>query len=271
MNIIIATVILLGVAGGFAGVLLAISSRVFAVKVDPQVAKIEEILPGVNCGGCGNPSCYMYAKKIVEEGAPPNLCVADPNCVEKIGGALGIEVTSKIPLVAAIRCYGGSTSQKKFDYGGYPACRFAVLMDGGDNRCRYSCMGFGDCVRVCPFDALSRDGRNTPVVDLQKCTGCGNCVKECPRCLIILMPFTSRPHIACNTCEKGKTVREICQIGCITCGKCVKVCPDKAIEMVDNRPVIDYKKCTNCGTCIENCPRKIIRDMIPAQQIKAAV
>jgi ferredoxin len=126
-------------------------------------------------------------------------------------------------------------------------------------------------VRACPFDALSRDGRNTPVVDLQKCTGCGNCVKECPKSLIILMPLTSRPHIACNTCEKGKTVREICQIGCITCGKCVKVCPEKAIEMVDNRPLIDYEKCTNCGTCIENCPRKIIRDMIPTQQIKAAV
>ena len=47
MSIIIATVILLGVAGGFAGVLLAMSSRVFAVKVDLQVAKIEEILPGI--------------------------------------------------------------------------------------------------------------------------------------------------------------------------------------------------------------------------------
>ena len=32
----------------------------------------------------------------------------------------------------------------------------------------------------------------------------------------------------------------------------------KAISIIDNIPVIDYKLCTNCGTCAEKCPRKCI-------------
>ncbi len=270
MNDILTAIVLVGGIGGIAGLLLAVSSRVLALKVDPRILGIEKVLPGANCGGCGNPSCYEYARRIVEENVEPNLCVLDPGAGQQIGSILGIEVSGRVRRVAAIRCHGSRTSLKQYSYSGIRSCRLGALYSGGDSMCRFSCLGFGDCVAVCPFEAIAIDGRDTPNVDRARCTGCGNCVKACPKELIILVPVNRLPHIACNTCEKGKTVRQICSIGCITCGMCVKVCPEQAISMQDNRPVIDYEKCTNCGACIDKCPRKIIMALSPLEEEPSA-
>lgn len=259
MNILVISVVLLGASGAVAGAMLAVASRVFAVKVDPRIESIEKLLPGANCGGCGNPSCFGYATRIVEEGLAPNLCVLAPEAGLGIGEILGVAVTARVPQVAAVRCYGGAQSAKRHDYTGLDSCRAAVLLHRSDSRCRYSCLGFGDCVRVCPFDAIRTCGhRQAPVVDRDACTGCGNCVRECPQELIMLVPRDALPHIACNSREKGKAVRDVCPVGCASCGLCVKTCPEGAITMVDNRPEINYEKCTRCGLCIEKCPRKII-------------
>lgn len=258
MDIIFTATVILCACGLLAGVALAIASRVFAVKTDPRVEKIEKILPGANCSGCGNPSCYMYAKSMVEDGAEPSLCVLAGDKADEIGRILGKEVVAKESRIAAIRCYGGAMATKQFEYNGLSSCRAANFFYGGDNVCQYSCLGFGDCIQVCPFEALSQVARHTPVVDIDKCTGCGKCVTECPKSVIILLPKTARPHIACNTKDKGKIVRQNCPIGCISCGKCIKVCPEDAISMQDNLIYIDYSKCTACGECIEQCPRHII-------------
>ncbi len=45
---------------------------------------------------------------------------------------------------------------------------------------------------------------------------------------------------------------------CTSCGLCQKSCPVQAIQMVDNYPVIDYKKCINCLCCNETCPEGAI-------------
>ncbi len=258
MNTIITAVIVLCSCGFLAGVALAIASRVFAVKTDPRVEQIEKILPGANCSGCGNPSCYAYAKSMVEDNAAPNLCVLAQDKAEEIGRILGKEVTAAEPKIAVIRCSDGALGPKQFEYSGIPSCRAAGFFCGGDNACQYSCLGFGDCIRVCPFGALSHQDRKTPEIDPEVCTGCGNCVAECPKQAIILVPKKALPHIACNTKDKGKIVRQNCQVGCISCGKCIKTCPEEAIVMQDDLISFDYSKCNACGKCIEACPRKII-------------
>jgi Fe-S-cluster-containing hydrogenase component 2 len=46
-------------------------------------------------------------------------------------------------------------------------------------------MGFGTCVGVCVFGALSIvDG--LAVVDPDKCVGCGTCVATCPKSVLAL-------------------------------------------------------------------------------------
>lgn len=258
---IVISLILLGGIGLVCAVALAVASRIFAVKTDPRIAAVEKILPGANCGGCGFPSCHTYAQNMVEAGADPSRCVlCTAEGVAHISALLGIQAAAAEKRTAVINCQGGSTAARGFEYGGIPSCRAAALYGGGDTLCRYSCLGFGDCVEACPFGALSQSGRDAPLVDRERCTGCGSCVKACPKEVISLVPRTGRIFVGCSSPEKGKTVRTLCQVGCIKCNRCVKVCPEGALSLEGSLIRVNYEKCTGCGRCIEECPRTIIID-----------
>ncbi len=41
---------------------------------------------------------------------------------------------------------------------------------------------------------------------------------------------------------------------CTGCRKCINFCPVDAIEMVDNKAVIDIHRCNGCLVCIPACP-----------------
>jgi electron transport complex protein RnfB len=125
-------------------------------------------------------------------------------------------------------------------------------------HCIYGCLGYGDCVNVCPTGAIKMSEKGVPVIDEEKCTGCGLCVKACPKNIIKLLPKEKNVYIACSSLDKGAIVVKVCQVGCFACGRCAKVCPAGAIKIENNIAVIDYEKCDNCGKCIEECPRKII-------------
>ncbi len=260
MHLVLLSIVILGGVGLLCGIALAIASRLFAVNVDPRIEALEKILPKGQCGGCGFPSCHSYAQNMLENGAEPNRCVLGADIVDEISKILGKEVATVEKRVAVIQCCGGTTAVKKYEYAGTPSCRAVSLYSGGDTLCTYSCLGFGDCVEVCPFGAMSIANRSTPVVDREECTGCGKCTTVCPKNVITLIPRKTRIYIGCNSKEKGKVVRKICEVGCIKCGRCVKICPEDALSMQDNQINIDYSKCTNCGFCIEECPRKIIVD-----------
>jgi len=260
MSVIVTGAIILCVSGLLAGVGLAVASRLFAVRTDPRVAALEKILPGVNCGLCGNASCYAYARRMIEEELAGDLCVMSRDKTAEIGRVLGRTITPGARTVAALRCYGGPQAARQFTYAGLASCRIAAQCCQGDAVCQYSCLGFGDCVSACQFGALALAGRGTPLVDPAKCTGCGKCVQECPRQVLVLVPATARPHIACNTRDAGKVVRQYCPIGCISCGRCMKACPQQAIVREDNRICFIYERCTACGLCIQECPRSIIVD-----------
>ncbi len=264
MSVVVISLIILGGMGLLSGVVLAIASRFFTVEVDPRIEKLEKILPGVNCGGCGFPSCFSYAQNIIEKGVEPNCCVLGAD-IDKISQVLGKAVVASEKKTAAIKCYGGDAAVKEFDYNGMPSCRSASLYGGGDKLCKYSCLGFGDCVRACPFAALSIVEREAPLVNHDKCTGCGKCTAACPRGVIILIPRVAKIHLACNSKDKGKVVRQICELGCIGCERCLKVCPENALSVQEERVAIDYQKCTGCGLCIEECPRDILKDRGPQE------
>lgn len=53
------------IIGALLGVMLGVASKVFHVEVDEREAKVTEMLPGYNCGGCGYPGCSGLAAALV--------------------------------------------------------------------------------------------------------------------------------------------------------------------------------------------------------------
>lgn len=66
--------IILAVIGGLFGVVIAVCAKAFYVKIDDRVEKVTAMLPGYNCGACGNAGCAGMADKIVSGECDPKLC-----------------------------------------------------------------------------------------------------------------------------------------------------------------------------------------------------
>ena len=242
------------------GILLAVASRVFAVKTDERIEQITEILPGANCGGCGYSGCGGFAEAVVKGTASANACRAGgEECAKKIGVIMGMEVTAQAPVCARVLCAGScGNAKEKCHYEGAHDCIAADRIYGGNKACPAGCIGLGSCVEVCRYDAL-HIVEGVAKVDPDKCTGCGACEKICPKHIITLIPKTAKYSVDCHSPEAGAQTRKLCSVGCIGCKICEKNCPSDAIHVVGNLAVIDYEKCTSCGVCAAKCPRKIIR------------
>ena len=93
MMTILLSVLFLAVVGFASGILLGYAYIKFEVKIDPRIVKIEEILPGVNCGACGFPGCRGFAEAIVAGKAAPEKCLIGrkSNVPEKIAQILSEE------------------------------------------------------------------------------------------------------------------------------------------------------------------------------------
>jgi len=256
---IIAAILTISILGLIFGLGLAIGSRIFFVKVDPRLEKIEELLPQLNCGACGYGGCSDCARGIMEGKSEPSVCpVASSDVHEEIAKLLGKMPGEEEQLVARIFCRGGHDASRRYQYEGVNSCIAANQIGGGVTACDYGCLRYYTCRDVCPFDAIMVDARGNPVVIPEKCRACKLCVQECPREIIRMVPKTAKVDILCSSHSKGKVVVKVCSVGCIACGKCVKECPVDAIRIEENLAVIDYEKCIKCGKCIEVCPRNII-------------
>lgn len=259
-GILIAAAIVAG-TGLFIGLFLGIAGEKFKVEVDEKEIQIREALPGNNCGGCGYPGCDGLAKAIAAGEAEIGACpVGGPPVAEKIGTIMGVEAGTTKRMVAFVKCAGTCDKTKKdYEYHGVEDCKMlAFVPNGGAKTCNYGCLGFGSCVKVCPFDAIHIvDG--IAKVDKEACKACKKCIAECPKHLIELVPYENEHYVECNSKDKGVTVKKGCQVGCIGCKMCEKVCEAGAITVVDNLAHIDPEKCTNCGKCAEKCPVKIIK------------
>ncbi|MFC1511680.1 RnfABCDGE type electron transport complex subunit B [Candidatus Latescibacterota bacterium] len=262
-SLLLYTLISLGGLGFILGAGLAFASKRFAVEVNPLVEKIQDILPGANCGGCGYASCAAYAESMVLHGVPKNLCApGGAEVLKKISQYFGVEETPTMRKVAYLLCAGSKEKAKdRYVYDGVEDCRMAVNLGGGSKACDYGCVGFGSCGRVCKFDALHMGPDGLPVVDREKCTACGACVRECPRNLFTLEPDSTLIYLACSSRDKGKAVKDVCSVGCIGCGICVKVTESDAIEMKDNLPSIDYEASPDLILAHYKCPTKSYIDL----------
>ena len=253
---IVASIVILGGIGSLCGLMLYIASKFFATEVDPRIGELVKMLPGANCGACGFAGCARFAAGIIDGKALPDACkVVDEPTSASIFSYLGLENHPAARSVASLRCQGSNdVVGRRSEYHGIRSCRAAALFAGGDKACLQGCLGYGDCITVCPFDAIRLGDVGIIVIDRDKCTGCGTCIPECPKNVLALIPRTAQVSAACFSIERGKKVSQVCKKGCIACKRCEKVCPVDAIHVEDNRVNINYEKCDNCGQCVDACP-----------------
>jgi electron transport complex protein RnfB len=262
------TFIFIASIGALFGLGLALAAKRFAVKVDPRVVQVKEVLAGAHCGACGYPGCEQYAEAVVNDpNVAPNLCTpGGARAAEMVAKITGKVATATEPFFSRIMCQGGtSRSVRKYLYEGVKDCRAAVLAGGGDKSCAYGCLGYGTCVSVCPFDAIHMGDDGLPVVDVIKCTGCRKCEKACPKNVIEVLPGSKAVLVSCHSKDKGGVVRKNCEVGCIACKKCEKICPVDAPRVENNLSTIDIDKCVVCGLCASVCPTSAIFDFIPTR------
>ena len=249
--------IALGVA---TGTLLAVATKVFAVKKNEVAEQINECLPGANCGGCGFSGCAALAEAISAGEAKVTQCtVGGAEVAEKIAEIMGVEAASAVRMRAQVMCSGSdATTRRKYIYDdGAADCLAEMKLGGGYKGCRYACVGLGNCAKACPFGAISiKNG--TAVVDYRLCTGCGNCVTACPKHIIKLIPYDAYYWVGCASKDTAARERYNCMVGCTGCGTCQKACPENGIEIIGNVATINYDKCTGCGMCFAVCPEGVI-------------
>lgn len=244
-------------------VILGVANKVFFVKEDPRIARIEEALSGANCGACGYPGCVAYAEAVIK-GEAIDLCTpGGVETIKAIGEIMGKKAGGKkVKKIAYLLCQGDcEVAPKRSNYVGAQSCAEAKLVGGGDKACSYGCLGFGDCEAVCPFDAIHIAQNGLPVVDEEKCTACGKCVEACPQNILVIQPVDKEVLIRCVNHDPAKDVMKECKVGCISCSMCLRSCPiDGAITMEDNLAVMHYEECVDCGICAQVCPKGTITD-----------
>jgi len=267
MGAIKIAVIVLGLMGFVFSLLLAFLSKRLKVKDDPRVAKVLSVLPGLNCGACGFSGCRPFAEAVTKE------CKLFSGCLPG-----GTEVNDKIVQILGITgcisgnqqiviCHCGAISGEKkvtSSYYGPQTCKAAHITAGAID-CAYGCLGFGDCIEVCPTGALSLD--NTRIrVNFDKCIGCGKCIQVCPRNLFELISRKNMDFIyvvSCSNKEKAVNVKRVCSRGCIGCGICTKV-ENSPYYLKNNLSTIDYNKNLD-NTALEEgknkCPTKCILEI----------
>jgi Na+-translocating ferredoxin:NAD+ oxidoreductase RNF subunit RnfB len=253
-----------GVLGGLGliiGALLAYVGEKMKVEVDPRVEEVFEKLPQLNCGACGYAGCELAASAMVKGETVPSACVvASEEALNDIARVLGVEATRKgYTIKPVVHCgKGRNATEAVFEYSGVKTCS-AANQFGGDVPCSYGCLGYGDCVAVCPFDAVHLNEDGLPEFDLDKCTRCGLCVNACPRNLIEMITMEAGIYVACSNKDIGKNVRAVCDVGCIACRICEKNCPNGAFKVENNLAYVDYEKCKLAFVCVEKCPTKCIK------------
>jgi len=229
-----------------------------------------------NCIECGYENCAECAEAIFNGDVDPEKCRhIDAKAAARIRQILFAaeadafadtqDASERSPrFVAVVKCQGARAhTHNRFRYVSQPDCRATTVTQYGQAACPYGCLGFGTCVRACPFNALVMDEEaGLPRVLEDRCTACGTCAEVCPKNIIEILPADQYVHVLCRNKDRGKVVRQACEVGCIACGKCEKVCPveGSAVHVKDNLAEVDLETCTGCGKCVQACPVGCIGD-----------
>ena len=240
-SLLVAPAIMVGI-GLFFGAILAIAQRFLKVDEDPRIEATNDMLPGTNCGACGQPGCLPFAEKLVSGEVDPSQCtVGTDESIEQIAEFLQVDAGRQEKLVARLRCGGGGLQAHQIaEYRGFEGCRAAAVVSGGGKGCTWGCLGLADCEVACTFDAIHMNANGLPQVDTEKCRACPDCVAACPRDLFELVPLSQKLYVQCNIPLAGEAATQLCAVACDACGKCVADAAPDLIRMEGNLPVIDY-------------------------------
>ena len=259
-TILLAAALMLGLALLFT-ITLSVAKTKLHVDVDPRIERINEAVPGANCGGCGFAGCASFARAVVEGKAPANGCpVGGPETAALIAEIMGIELSAGHPVRPVVRCQARKTDRLgRAAYDSICTCTEANVV-GGLQACTYGCLGFGDCFDACRYDAV-RMVYGLPVIDYEKCTNCGACSRACPREIIARVPFSSETMyaVACSNRDPGRAMKSICKVGCIACGACAKAVAE-LFEVKGDLAELNYDayEKAEAAPAAEKCPTKVI-------------
>lgn len=243
MEAMIAAALIMTGLGTVLGLLLAVADHFLRVDEDPRLERLDELLPGNNCGACGEPGCHAFAEKLLTGDAPPARCtVSDAGALSRIATLLDVDVGVQEKRVARLKCAGGEGLVGDLAaYRGLRSCRASVLVNGGGRACSWGCLGMGDCERACTFDAIRMNADGLPTVNVDTCTACGDCVDVCPLDLFVIEPVSHHLFVQCNSPLAGDEARLRCSVACDACGRCAADAPE-VVEMVDGLPVVHYDR-----------------------------
>lgn len=101
----------------------------------------------------------------------------------------------------------------KVDDPALAALHISQLPDGG--TAAVLCDQCGDCIVVCPADALSRNKLGVVMIAKKLCVACYTCIGFCEKDAFQRNPAWVVPY------------------KCTSCGICVKACPHGALEIVE--------------------------------------
>jgi NADPH-dependent glutamate synthase beta subunit-like oxidoreductase len=180
--------------------ILTAASRIFYVYEDPRIAQVEACFAGANCGGCGYAGCSAAAVAVVAGTAGPNVCIVGgsesaTNTAEVMGVEVGLAESPK----SYNPCSGGLRAADKFVYLGVNSCRAQATLSGGQRECSVGCIGLGDCIDACQFNALKMGPEGYPVVVEENCVGCGACETVCPKYVMKVKTMSERlMHFNCS-------------------------------------------------------------------------
>ena len=272
-------VITLSGIGLFSALILYFVASKFKVYEDPRIDLVEAELPSANCGGCGFAGCRAFAEALVKGNILNDLyCpVGGDTVMKKTAEILDRKPSEHAPTVAVVRCNGTPQFRPRTNsYDGALSCAVANSLYIGETGCPDGCLGCGDCVAVCDFDAIHMNPiTGLPEVVDDNCTACNACVIACPRDIIELRkknPKDRKIYVSCVNEEKGGVARKNCSVACIACTKCVQACPFEAITMGNNLAYIDPVKCRLCRKCVVVCPTNSILEIgFPPRKEKVEV
>jgi electron transport complex protein RnfB len=254
---IVGSVAILGGVTTVFGAFISLVNAKFKVWEDPRIEGVRELLPGADCGACGQAGCRAFAEELTRGSVEPATCtVMGEDDRADVATYLGVDAGEADKRVARLLCAGGrDVAPYKGAYHGVESCAAAAAVTGGGKSCAWGCLGYADCAVACDFDAIVMSPTGLPVVDPEKCTACGDCVEACPLGLFVLLPESHHLVVQCKNLLSGEAAEAVCSVVCNACGRCVADAEPGLIAMIDGLATIDYDMIElENPKAVERCP-----------------